>query len=137
VLLAGTAASSAYVLEMALDMWLTGNRYDDFVLWGGLVARDPFRQRMLGVLGHYSMGTGLAAVYQALHPSLPEMPGWAQGLLFIGVEHALTFPTVALGNPLHPSVRKGELPSLATWQYFWVETARHAAYGVVLGIASD
>ncbi|GAC1513916.1 MAG: hypothetical protein NVS2B16_19790 [Chloroflexota bacterium] len=133
----GTLAGAAYLVEMALDMRLTRNRYDDLVLWGGFFSSDPVRQRIIGAVGHFALSTGLAAGYQATQPLLPAGPPWARGLLFTMVEHLLSFPTVALGDSIHPSVKRGDLPSLMTWQYFGVETARHVAYGLVLGIVAD
>jgi hypothetical protein len=118
---------------MALDMRLIPNLYDDLVLWGGFLPLPPGCQRLLGLLGHYSLGTGLAAAYTVALPLLPSGPGWLQGLLFAETEHLLTFPSVALGDRTHPAVRTGRLPHLATWRYFCLETARHAAYGAVLG----
>ncbi|MBV9279505.1 MAG: hypothetical protein JOZ41_05445 [Chloroflexi bacterium] len=134
-LIAGGAASTAYLLAQALDRRLTGNRYDDLILLGGAVSRHPRRQRVLGAGAHYAVGTILALLYDALRHSLPRLTGWRRGLLFIQVEHALTFPGTAFGTRFHPAVRRGELPWLWTWRYLWVETARHAAYGLVLGMA--
>lgn len=129
----GLAASAAYLAEMALDMRLTGNRYDDLVLLGGFLSFHPRRQRLLGLAIHCGIGLSLARAYRWLAPALPRAPAPLQGLLFIQVENFLTFPGVVLGDAVHPAVRSGQLPRLSTWQYFWVETARHAAYGVVLG----
>lgn len=132
-LLPGLLASTAYLAEMAVDLRAFRTGYDDLVLWGGFLSRHPRRQRVFGALGHYTLGTGLAVTYGLLLPGLPEGPGWLKGLLFAETEHLLTFPSVALGDRVHPAVRAGRLPRLATWWYFWIETARHAAYGVVLG----
>jgi hypothetical protein len=122
---------------MALDMWLTGNRYDDLVLWGGIVARDPVRQRELGLLGHFATGISLAALFSGVRPTLPRRPAWQQALGFVLVEHLTSFPLVGLGDRRHPAVLRGELPPLRTWTYFWVETWRHLAYGLALGAAAQ
>src|SRR5947209_14992663 len=111
-LLAGSAASSAYLGAMAIDMWLTGNRYDDLILWGGFLSRNTRRQRLLGALAHYSVGTGLAAAYQMVRPLLPSGPGWLRGALFAQAESALLFPTLIPMNAVHPAVRRGELPHM-------------------------
>lgn len=132
----GAVAGTAYLAEMALDMRLTGNRYDDLVLWGGFLSRDPVWQRVLGAMGHFSLSVALAAAYEAAEPVLPDGPPWARGLLFTMGEHLLSFPTVGLGDFIHPAVKDGRLPSLMSWRYFWVETARHVAYGIALGVAA-
>lgn len=132
----GALAGTAYLAEMALDMRLTRNRYDDLILWGGFFARSPARQRAIGAIGHYGLSAALAAGYGTTGPLLPRGPAWIRGLLFTMAEHLLTFPTIIPGGRIHPSVRNGDLPSFATWQYFWVETARHAAFGLALGAFS-
>lgn len=134
VLPAGTAASAAYLAEQALDRKLLPNRYDDLVLWGGLIARHPRRQRMLGLAIHWCVGLSLAAAFDALEPSMPRLPRWIAGAVFVQLENTALFPSVALINRVHPAVRRGQLPSLWTWTYFWVEVARHLAYGVTLGL---
>lgn len=131
--LAGGVAATAYLAEMARDMRLVPNSYDDLVLWGGFLSRDPRRQRLLGAVVHYGLGIGLAAVYQAILPALPRLPGWLRGLIFAQAENTLSFPAVAVIDAIHPSVRSGELPPLFTWRYFWLEALRHAAYGAALG----
>jgi len=133
---AGVAASAAYLAEMALDMRLSGNRYDDLVLLGGFFTPRPRRQRLLGVVIHTCLGIALAGAYGVMRPVLPASPPWLQGLIFVQMEHLLTFPTVMVGDTIHPAVRRGQLPRLATPGYFWVETARHAAFGVVLGVVA-
>lgn len=134
--LPGIVASTAYLLMQAVDRRISGNEYDDRLLWGGWFPLDPRRQRLLGTALHFGVGIGLASAYDAMQPALPRLPGWLQGLLFAETEHALTFPTVILGDLTHPSVLRGDIPAFTTRTYFWVETARHAAYGIVLGVAS-
>jgi len=72
----GGVAGTAYLAAMATDLWLTGNRYDDLMLWGGLLSRHSVRGRVLGALAHYGLSIGLVATYQAVLPSLPAAPGW-------------------------------------------------------------
>ncbi len=134
VIVAGTVASAAYLLEQGVDRRLTPNRYDDLLLWGGLLSRDPRRQRRLGFAVHYTLGITLAAIYAALLPSLPRLSGWRRGVLFAQTENLVLYPGVFVLNSIHPDVRAGRLPSLRTWRYFWVEAARHAAYGAMLGM---
>jgi hypothetical protein len=131
---AGIAGSVAYLLAQAVDRRLAPNRYDDLVLWGGFLTRDPRRQRLTGAAIHFSLGIALAAAYDALWPLLPGRSGVVRGVVFVQMENALLYPGVPLLNAIHPSVRSGELPSLLTWRYFWVEVARHAAFGAVLGL---
>lgn len=133
LLLPGVLGSGAYLAEMALDLRLSPTGYDDLILWGGLVSRRPGRQRAIGLVGHFSLGIVLGAVYERVAPLFPKWPGWLRGLVLAEVEHVLTFPAVAIGDRVHPSVRTGKLPRLTTGTYFWVEALRHAAYGVALG----
>lgn len=134
--LVGGMAGTAYLAEMALDMRLASNRYDDLVLWGGFVTRDRVRQRLIGLVTHYLLSTALAAAYGVLLPLLPRWPGWLRGVVFVQVENALLYPGVPALNAWHPEVRAGRLPSLLTWRYFWVEIARHVAFGATLGALS-
>lgn len=131
--LVGAIAGTAYLTEMALDMRMAANEYDDLVLWGGFLSRRRSRQRLLGAGIHYILSAALAATYRAFMPFLPSWPGWLRGLLFVQAENALLYPSVPLLNAIHPEVRAGGLPSLLTWRYFWVEIARHVAFGVTLG----
>jgi hypothetical protein len=134
---AGSAASGAYLLAQALDRRLVPNGYDDLILSGGLISRDPTRRRVLGLLAHCTLGIALAAAYDATRPLFPRLAGPVRGLLFAQAENLILYPGVPLLNAMHPAVRSGDLPSLLTWRYFWIEIWRHAAYGLVLGAASD
>ena len=132
--LVGGIAGTAYLAEMALDMKVAANRYDDLVLWGGFVTSHRIRQRLVGAGIHYLLSAALATAYDAIAPLLPSWPGWARGVAFVQVENALLYPGVPVLNSIHPEVRSGRLPSLLTWRYFWVEIARHVAFGATLGI---
>lgn len=129
----GSLAATAYLVEQEIDRRLISNSYDDLVLWGGFLSHDFRVQQSLGLLAHYTLGISLAALYGALLPSMPKGPGWLRGLVFTQVENALLYPGVPLLNRVNGAVRRGQIPSLLTWRYFWVEVARHAAYGLVLG----
>jgi hypothetical protein len=131
--LVGGIAGTAYLAEMALDMRVASNRYDDLVLWGGFVTPHRFRQRILGAGIHYVLSIALAATYGTLAPILPAWPGWMRGMAFVQVENALLYPGVPVLDAVHPEVRSGRFPSLLTWRYFWVEIARHVAFGITLG----
>lgn len=135
--LVGTAASTAYLAEMAIDMRKTANRYDDRVLLGGLFSQDTQRQKLIGTLIHYSVGIVVAAAYQAISPSLSRVPRWLRAQIFIHLENTLSFPSVALADLVHPAVEDGSLPALLTWRYYWIVSARHAAYGLVLALLDE
>jgi hypothetical protein len=133
----GGIAGTAYLAEMALDQRLASNRYDDLVLWGGFLTAHPKRQLALGAAIHYTLSVALTAAYAAIAPLLPAWPGWLRGLLFVQIENALLYPGVPVLNAIHPEVRSGRLPSLLTWRYFWVEIARHVAFGATMGALLD
>src|SRR5947209_6373074 len=99
----GGLASAAYLGEQALDRRLFPNEYDDLVLWGGFVSRDPVRQRLAGVAVHFTLGTLLAAAYEAAGSLLPAWPGPLKGLLFVQAENAMLYPGVPVINAIHPS----------------------------------
>jgi hypothetical protein len=122
---------------MALDMRLTRNRYDDVVLWGHLFTRNPAYQRPVGLAVHFGLGISLAATYGMLRPVLPRLSPALLGFLFAQIESAVTFPSVLWADKHHPAVRSGTLPRLWGRGYFAAEAARHAAYGVVLGVLSE
>jgi hypothetical protein len=133
----GGIAGTAYLAEMALDRRVVSNRYDDLILWGGFLTRQPVRQRLIGAGIHYSLSVALVAAYSTISPLLPKWPGWVRGLLFVQVENALLYPGVPVLDAIHPEVRSGRMPSLLTWRYFWVEIARHIAFGVTMGALLD
>lgn len=130
----GGVAGSAYLAAMTTDRWLTGNRYDDLMLWGGLLSRHPVRGRVLGALAHYGLSIGLVVTYQAMLPSLPAAPAWLRGVLFVQAENLVLYPGVPVLQATHPMARSGELPLLTTWTFFGLEALRHVAFGLVLGI---
>ncbi|MDQ2740797.1 MAG: hypothetical protein M3Z66_00595, partial [Chloroflexota bacterium] len=130
----GAVASSGYLAAMEIDMRLTHNRYDDRVFWGGYLTANSGCQKLLGVLLIYVVGTIVATVYRMLLPLLPTWPGPLLGALFVETENMLRFPTVELMSRLNPAVRRGQLPNLWTWKYFWVEAFRHAAFGGLVGL---
>jgi hypothetical protein len=135
--LVGITAGSAYLAEQALDMRLAPNHHDDLLLWGGFLSRQPVRARLLGLMVHYTLSVALATAYAAVSPALPGRSGWVRGLLFVQAENALLYPGVPFLDALHPGIRAGRLPTLRTWRYWWVELARHAAFGAVLGALSE
>jgi hypothetical protein len=137
ITMVGGIAGTAYLAEMALDMRVASNGYDDLILLGGFLTRQPVRQRLIGAGIHYSLSVALAAAYTAFAPFLPAWPGWVRGLLFVQVENALLYPGVPVLNAIHPEVRAGRMPSLITWRYFWVEIVRHVAFGATLGALLD
>jgi hypothetical protein len=136
-IVAGGLASVAYLIEQAIDRRLIPNDYDDLVLWGGFLTRRPWLQRVLGLGVHFTLGTALAAAYDAAGDALPRVHPAVRGVLFAQGENAVLYPGVPVMNAIHPAVRHGELPSLLTWRYFLVELLRHAAYGAVLGVVSE
>lgn len=136
-IITGGLASVAYLVEQVLDRRLIPNDYDDLVLWGGFLTRDPLRQRLIGSAVHFTLGTALAAAYEAALPLLPSWPGPLKGLLFVQAENATLYPGVPVIDAVHPSVRLAEMPSLLTWRYFVVELLRHTAFGLTLGWAEE
>jgi hypothetical protein len=122
---------------MAIDLRSIGRRYDDVTLWGDLLTANPRLQRPVGLAVHLSIGTALAGIYQALLPALPRVPGPLLGLIFCQIESAATFPSVLWADSHHPAVASGKLARLWSREYFLAEAARHAAYGVVLGLLSE
>src|SRR5579859_2460106 len=87
VFMAGSAASAAYLVEQAIDQRLLANRYDDLVLWGGLIAREPRRQRLLGLAIHWCVGLSLAAAFDSLEPVLPSLPRPVRSVAFVQMEN--------------------------------------------------
>ena len=119
---AGLVAGVAFAAVMQADLALSGNRLDDFRLlaqWG------PFQRRwkVLGPMAHLVNSASLGGLYGLLEPSLVGR-GWARGLTFALTENTLLWPLVLVIDRHHPAA-------------FGWETARHAAYGVVLGLIFD
>jgi hypothetical protein len=131
--LAGLLAGAAFAMAMEVDLALTDNGVNDFRLLGQY---GPLAQhwRYTGPVTHAFNSALLGAVYASIEPSL-HGPEWARGMTFALAEHMLLWPLVVLIDGVHPAIARGELARFNSVSAFGWETLRHAAYGLVLGLA--
>ena len=117
--LAGSAAAAVWLAQQPLDKQVFDCDYDDAELLGRLAGDSGLA---VGTLLHLANGAVFGALYTNVAPRLripPALRGPVAGL----VEHALTWPAMALVSPdLARSPR-------AFLQSAW----RHLLFGAVLG----
>ena len=127
---AGALAAGVWAAQMPADKRIFASDFDDVELLGKLVTRGP-AWPVLGVIVHLQNGAVFGAVYANLAPRLP-VPSWARGPLVAMVEHASSWPLVAVSDRLHPA--RDEMPSLlGSGRALAQATWRHFLFGVVLG----
>jgi hypothetical protein len=133
-LLAGIAASAAYLVANELDVRLVRYPQRDVMLQGRLLPIAPRAWPLVGLVMHAGFGLTLALVYAAaVHHRLPG-PDWLRGMAWANLENVLLWPLTPLIDRHHPAVRDGAMPPLATWRCFGQAVFRHTVYGAVLGL---
>lgn len=130
---AGLAGGLAYLAEMKADLALTRNNTDDLVLLGGIFTRDRKRARRIGLALHATNSVVAGVVYVSVGRKMLAGPGWFRGLTFASVENTALYP-LALIEDIHPAIRDGRLARYWTRISFAQGTARHIAFGAVLGV---
>jgi hypothetical protein len=131
--LSGVAASGAYAAEMPVDIAITGNGLDDVQLMQGLLTGQKRRVPVAGMIGHLANGAALGMVYALVRRWLPG-PNWVKGTSFGLLFLIAAWPLTPFADRRHPLVRRGELPPIATQVSWWQNVARHAVFGLVLGL---
>jgi hypothetical protein len=132
--IAGAIATVAMTLEQPLDKRIFDYTYDDVEILGKLVTRGEGWQP-IGWTLHVQNGALLGAAYARLKPFMPG-PAVLRGLLLGLIEHAVTWPMIALVDRYHPA--REELPKLVgSRRALGQATVRHAVFGVVLGLVED
>lgn len=131
-LAAGLAGGLAFLLEMALDIRVTGEPTNDLRMLAGLVPGGERHWRWLGAAIHFGNSIALATVFVRARHRIPG-PGWLQGLLFTQAENLVLWPLVMGIDRVHPAIRAGRLSRFARPLPFAQEALRHAAYGLVMG----
>jgi hypothetical protein len=127
---AGALAAGAWALQQPLDKRVFGVAYDDTEILGKLVTRGP-AWPVVGLALHVANGAAFGAAYASASRRLP-LPSWARGPAAAMVEHAATWPLVAVSDRVHPA--RGEMPKLATSAAAFAQaTWRHFLFGLVLG----
>ena len=133
VVAAGLLAGLAFVAEELIDERLLGNVYSDMKLLGYAVTTRGPQWQILALLIHEFNSLVFAFSYQRLlGPRLPGR-GWRRGLLAALIESTALWPLVYLANEVHPAIRRGAMPRIAGRRDFVAATARHVAFGLVLG----
>ena len=133
VVVAGMVAGLAFVAEELVDRRLVGGVYSDMKLLGYAVTRTSPWWQIAALLLHEFNSLLFALSYNRLMgPRLPGH-GWRRGLLAALIESTVLWPLVYLANFVHPGIKSGAMPRIGGWRDFAVATARHVAFGLVLG----
>jgi hypothetical protein len=133
VALAGLLAGLAFVAEELVDERLVGKVYSDMKLLGYAVTRQSPQWKIVALAIHEFNSLVFAFSYNRLvGPRLPGQ-GWRRGLLAAMIESTVLWPLVYLANYVHPGVKSGAMPPIGGLRDFIVATARHVAFGLVLG----
>ncbi len=106
--LAGGIGAAVWLAQQPLDRRVFGVDHDDAELLGRLVARGRPEAQAVGVALHLQNGAAFGALYAQVAPSLP-VPAWLRGPLAGLLEHAATWPAMALIDPT--LFRDGRAPS--------------------------
>jgi xanthosine utilization system XapX-like protein len=120
--LAGSVGAAVWLAQQPLDRRVFGSDSDDAELLGRLVARGRPEAPAIGALLHLQNGAAFGALYANVAPSLP-VPPVLRGPLVGLLEHALTWPAIALVEP--SLLRSGRAFAQSAW--------RHVLFGLVLG----
>jgi hypothetical protein len=131
---AGTGAAFAYLLVMYADMSLTRSPSDDLLLLGRPFTSSRRTARLIGLPLHCCFGVGVALLYAAYGHRRLRGPDWLRGLTMLAVENTVLWPATFLGDRVHPAIVSGELPRLNAPVPAAQQVARHAAFGLVLGL---
>ena len=131
--IAGAVAAAAYAAEMYLDIAATGSRFDDVQLVESAIRGQASRVPVLGMAIHLLNGAALGEIYAAVWELLPG-PGWGKGLIFGELFLLAAWPAVPLIDRFHPLIKAGKMPKLTQRTTFAQNAARHAVFGVVLGL---
>jgi hypothetical protein len=131
---AGALASAAYAAEMYLDEAVTGYRFDDVQLLETALRGRTARVPVAGMVLHLANGAGLGLIYHAVVAPRLRGPAWVRGLAFGMLFLGTVWPLTPLVDRVHPAIRRGELPKLATPVAFGQNLARHLVFGLVLGV---
>src|SRR4051794_18825046 len=133
VVAAGLLAGLAFVAEELVDERLLGNVYSDMKLLGyAVTTRSPHWQILALLIHEFNSLVFAFSYHRLLGPRLPGR-GWRRGLLAAMIESTGLWPLVYLANEVHPGIKRGAMPRIAGPRDFVAATARHIAFGLVLG----
>lgn len=130
---AGVVGAVAYAVEMELDQRILDYPFDDLVLLARPVVSRRELVRPLGLAIHLANGALAGVVYARVCRLLPG-PGWLRGLLFGQIENTLLWPLMLAVDRYHPARKDGSLPPAWSRRNFVAAIARHAAFGLTLGL---
>jgi hypothetical protein len=129
--LAGIAAAAAWAAAEPVAARALGTTFSDVRLLGRLVTRGR-GWAPAGLALHLANGALFGVAFEALGGRGP-----GRGVVAAVVENALLWPGMAVVERVHPDVRAGRWPPLATnAPVFAQEVAMHALFGAVLGVLS-
>jgi hypothetical protein len=129
---AGLVGGASFLACMRADMALTGRKVDDLRLladWGP--TRKRWKAAGLAIHGLNSVLVG--ATYAAVEHRL-RGPGWLRGTTFALAENCALYPVLLVLDRVHPAIVEGRLPQFSHPWPFAMETWRHMAYGLTLGL---
>ena len=136
-LLAGGAASAAYLVANEADVHLLRYPQRDLMLQGRMLPAFAPVWPLAGLVMHVGFGMTLALLYAAVGRDRLPGPPWLRGALWANLENCLLWPLTPLIDRWHPAVRDGAMPPLANWRCFAQAVARHTVYGATLGLVYE
>jgi hypothetical protein len=127
--LAGALAAAAWrACDPALKR-IFGTPYADAELIGPLLTRGPL-EPVACIATHMAAGAAFGAVFERAGGR-----GARQGLAAAVTENVLLWPGLAVFDRIHPYVRDGSWPRLATNPRVFAQALTgHAVFGVLLGL---
>ncbi|MEJ7652545.1 MAG: hypothetical protein WKH64_03925 [Chloroflexia bacterium] len=130
---AGVVGAVAYAVEMELDQRILDYPFDDLAAARAARCESARLVRPLGLAIHLANGALAGVVYARVCRLLPG-PGWLRGLLFGQIENAMLWPLMLAVDRYHPARKDGSLPPAWSRRNFVAAVARHAAFGLTLGL---
>jgi hypothetical protein len=129
---AGAAAATVWALLEPVDRRLFRSDYSDVAMLGKLVTRGP-GWRVAGLTIHAANGAAFGLAFHELRRRLGGDPR-RLALALALIENVALYPLAAFVDRHHPARGEPGLAPLLTVRAFAQETARHAVFGVVLGL---
>jgi hypothetical protein len=134
---AGVLATIAYTIAMEGDMALTGNRFNDIRFIQGMIRSKEAQKKRFSLLAwtfHLLNGAFLGEIYAAIFKRFLPGPNWLKGAIFGELFILSAWWLTPIADKIHPMIKSGELPKLATWTSFLQNIVRHFVFGITLGL---
>jgi hypothetical protein len=126
---AGAAAAAVWIAAEPAIRRAVGGTHRELRLVSGLIAPKRGGNR-LGLAVHLANGAAFGVAFRRLGGH-----GVRQAVVAAQAENAVLWPTMVIADRLHPDVRSGAWPRLASDRgTILQEIGGHAVFGAVLGV---